>query len=326
MSQGCQSGLYRAGDSDAGLAGKDAETARVFYSWNKWSRRWGHSGNLILTQVISFCVCLFCTFSPGLLQQSSGCWNNKPKTNLLLWIFTLLDCFSIMSEVYYSTITKMQITKPCINHIFPNTCGSILVWVSQSLYWLIIFCSLAHSSRPLWKLPFNASSTGKNGIEGIGIVSCAKRLGVNLVSVWQKPRRRRTLLTGAWERTLMKAHFIPPLLCPLECVDVYPCRGAVVFVPVLPLRFLNAAYQLTMATDRSLLIVAGLISRWCDSTLPVYYYKPESNRAGVITSKGTGSVNILTLRLCWVWDTLWGTRIDKDFYFILHILGFLISL
>lgn len=67
VSQGCQSSLYRAGDSDAGLAGEDAETARVFYSRNKWSRWWRHSGNLILSQVISFCVCVFCTFSPALL-------------------------------------------------------------------------------------------------------------------------------------------------------------------------------------------------------------------------------------------------------------------
>lgn len=57
VSPGCQSSLHRAGDCDDGLAGQDAETARVFYCWNKWSRRWRHSGNLILAQVISFSVC-----------------------------------------------------------------------------------------------------------------------------------------------------------------------------------------------------------------------------------------------------------------------------
>lgn len=105
---------------------------------------------------------------------------------------------------------------------------------------------------------------------------------------------------------------------------IFLCRGAVVFVPVLPLRFLNTAYQLTMATDRSLLILAGLISRWCDSTLSVYDYKPENNKASVIPSKGTRSVNIMFMFS--VRDLLSHHHIDQYFYFTLPTSGLLCSL
>lgn len=59
----------------------------------------------------------------------------------------------------------------------------------------------------------------------------------------------------------MTDHFIPPLLCPPECGEVFFCAWVLLFLfPVLPLCFFNAVYRLTMATGRGLLVVAVLMS------------------------------------------------------------------
>lgn len=44
---GSESCLYRAGDSDDGLAGKDAEATRGFPGWYRGQRGRGHPGKII---------------------------------------------------------------------------------------------------------------------------------------------------------------------------------------------------------------------------------------------------------------------------------------
>lgn len=127
------------------------------------------------------------------------------------------------------------------------------------------------------KLPFDRSYAGQTRIDGAGIVPWVKRLGVGLASVWQQ----RMLLTGAWERTLMTDHFIPPLLCPPECADVFffLCGGAPVFVPSTSTPLfkcsLPAHYGNRKGSSR-----CSRANEWCDGTLSVYYYKPENNIKG----------------------------------------------
>lgn len=45
---GCQPSVYRAGDSDVGLAGQDAEPAWGFYRWDRRPRRRSHPGKCFL--------------------------------------------------------------------------------------------------------------------------------------------------------------------------------------------------------------------------------------------------------------------------------------
>lgn len=80
----------------------------------------------------------------------------------------------------------------------------------------------------------------------------------------------------------MTDHFIPPLLCPPECADVWGffCAGVLLFLfPVLPLRFfkcsLPAHYGNRKGSSRY-----SRANEWCDGTLSVYYYKPENNIKG----------------------------------------------
>lgn len=283
VSQGCQSSLYRAGDCDDGLAGQDAETARVFYCWNKWSRRWRHSGNLILAQVISFSVCPFCTFFPALLQQSSEC-------------------------CHYSAIMKTQMTQLYFNHISH-------LWLQFVVHNPFIdwspFVSWLTAADNCWQIAFNAPSTGKNGIDKrwdwFVREEARRQFSEHLTGTLAAEDDACWSMRAQPDDSSFRTSFIVSTW--VWGRNFFLCRGAVVFVPVLPLCSLNAAYQLTMATDRSLLIVAGLISRWCNSTLSVYHYHPENNTASGIPSKGTTSVNTV----CWRYGYVESERSKKKF-------------
>jgi len=146
-------------------------------------------------------------------------------------------------------------------------------------YWFVV--SFSHSgSNQLEigrKLPFTVSFSDRRQIydsDGAGIVSCGKRLSISLVFHWLKQRSNSSVYSkcvcvigmvngGARECTLMTDHFMPPLLWPPECEDVFLC--ALIWLIVFLFLschspFFRAAYQLTMATNRAILTAAGLMS------------------------------------------------------------------
>lgn len=85
-----------------------------------------------------------------------------------------------MSVVHYSAIMKTQMTQLYFNPI--SHLRLQFVVHNPFIDWSP-FVSWLTAADNCWQIAFNAPSTGKNGIDSVGIDSCANRLGVSLVSV-----------------------------------------------------------------------------------------------------------------------------------------------
>lgn len=161
----------------------------------------------------------------------------------------------------YSDKTQIRLRQLCNNHIF-----------NAAVRFRFVFHNLltGHLSLPSSAAAENYCEIAfwcviprkKNGIDSVGIVPCTKRLGVGLASLDQ------TLIgRGCCSLEHESAPWWQIISYLLYCVHLsartcfFFCAWVLLFLfPVLPLCFLNAAYRLTMATGRGLLVVAVLMS------------------------------------------------------------------
>lgn len=170
--------------------------------------------------------------------------------HLLLRIFKRLECVTIMSVVYYSAIMKMQITH--LSPVSPNTCGSIPVCLSQTIYWLDIFYFLAHRCRQLLGncLLIHFPQT-RVGIDGVGIVSCTKRLSISLTETSVVPDAAHWCMRARSD----DSSFHTSSIVSTWVQGCFCCARVLLFLFL----YFHPAFgnQLTMATDRSLFVAAG---------------------------------------------------------------------